>query len=254
MMASLRKWTAPFWLLVAAALIYWAASGLKIYDIDMSQTIPQTVRIFTIMFTEMDWAYRADLTIKMIETLQMAILGTLLASILAIPFGFLAAKNTGKWLNGPGKFVLDLIRVFPELILAIVFFRGVGPGPLAGIMALGIHSIGMLGKLYSESVESIDRGPTEALVSTGANRIQQIWYSIIPQVLPEFASYAIYRFEINSRSATILGVVGAGGIGTPLIFAILQRAWGRVGIILLAIILVVSVIDVLSSWLRKRLV
>lgn len=254
MINSLRKWVPAFWMAVVVWLVYWAASGLKIYDIDISQTIPQTMKIFTIMFTEMDWAYRPDLTIKMIETLQMAILGTLIASLLAVPFGFLAAKNTGKLLNGPGKFILDMIRVFPELILAIVFFRGVGPGPLAGIMALGIHSIGMLGKLYSEAVEAIDRGPTEALVSTGANRVQQIWYSIIPQVLPEFASYAIYRFEINSRAATILGVVGAGGIGTPLIFAIQQRAWGRVGIILLAIILVVSVIDLLSSWLRRRLV
>lgn len=254
MRATLAKWQPWAWFAGAVALFWWAVVGLETHSINLRESIPQAVRIFEIMFVEMEWGYTPDLIPAVLETVQMAILGTLLASILAVPFGFLAARNMGKRLSGTGKFLLNAIRVFPELVLAIVFIRGVGPGPLAGILAMGVHSVGMLGKLYGESVESIDPGPSEALVSTGANRIQQVWFAIIPQVLPEFASYAIYRFEINSRAATILGIVGAGGIGSPLIFAILKRDWGRVGIILVAIVIVVTAIDMLSSWLRRKLV
>ncbi len=112
----------------------------------------------------------------------------------------------------------------------------------------------MLGKLYSEGIENIDKGPTEALISTGANRFQILWYAVLPQVLPDFLSYTLYRFEINVRSAAILGVIGAGGIGTPLIFALSSRNWSRVGIILLGIILMVIIIDFISSSIRKRIV
>ncbi|HWI60197.1 MAG TPA: phosphonate ABC transporter, permease protein PhnE [Symbiobacteriaceae bacterium] len=248
-----RRWSPAFWALVVLAVLVWAGSGLKTYTLDWRETIPQTVRMLKMLF-QPDWAYTPTLVVKLLETVEMALLGTLLAAILAVPFGFLAARNMGKTLSGLGKFLLNAIRAFPEVILAIIFIKGVGPGPLAGIMAMGIHSIGMLGKLYAESVEAIDRGPTEAMLSVGANRIQQIWFGVVPQVLPEFSSYALYRFEINSRAATILGIVGAGGIGTDLIFAIQQRVWDRVGIILLGIIVVVTVIDIGSGWLRKKLV
>lgn len=254
MSTARRNWQSWFWLLVTALLLYWSAAGLETPAVDLGTTLPQTVQIFRIMFGQMEWGYLGDLVIKLVETVQMAVLGTLLAAVLALPFGFLAARNTGRRLAGVGKVLLDAIRAFPEVILAIIFMKGVGPGPLSGIMAMGFHSIGMLGKLYAEAVESIDGGPAEALLSTGANRIQQVWYAIIPQVLPEFASYALYRFEINARAAAILGIVGAGGIGAPLIFAIQQRVWGRVGIILLGIIAVVSLIDVVSGWIRRRLV
>lgn len=254
MMAALRKYQNAFWLLGTAAVVYWSTTGLQSHMPNLRETWPQTTMIFRKMFLEAEWSFVPELSLKLLETVQMAILGTLLASLLAVPFGFLAARNTGKYFSVAGKVLLDLIRVFPEVILAIVFIKGVGPGPLAGILAMGFHSVGMLGKLYAESVEAIDRGPMEALTSTGANRIQQVWFAVIPQVMPEFASYAIYRFEINSRAATILGIVGAGGIGTSLIFAIQQRAWNRVGIILIGIIVVVSLIDALSSWLRKKLV
>jgi len=248
-----RRWAPAFWTLVVLAVLFWAGSGLKTYSLDWRDTIPQTLRMLS-MLVRPDWAYTPSMMVKLLETVEMALLGTLLASILAVPFGFLAARNMGRRLSGVGKFLLNAIRAFPEVILAIIFIKGVGPGPLAGIMAMGIHSIGMLGKLYAESVEAIDKGPTEAMLSVGANRIQQIWFGVVPQVLPEFSSYALYRFEINSRAATILGIVGAGGIGTDLIFAIQQRVWERVGIILLGIIVVVTVIDFGSGWLRKKLV
>lgn len=249
-----EKTRGPLWTLVAVAVLYWAIAGLETHKVNLAETLPNAGRIFGVMITQFDRPYLPQLSVALVETVQMAVLGTLLAAVLAVPFGFLAASNMLRRFAGVGKFLLSAIRTFPEIILAIIFFRGVGPGPLAGVFAMGIHSIGMLGKLYAEAIESIDRGPVEALASTGANRVQQIWFAVIPQVLPEFASYALYRFEINSRAAAVLGVVGAGGIGAPLIFAIQRPAWGRVGIILAGIILVVSVIDLGSGWLRRKLV
>ena len=162
--------------------------------------------------------------------------------------------SKGHTLSGTGKFVLSFIRTFPELVMAIMFIKAVGPGSFAGVLALGLHSIGMLGKLFSEEIENMDLGPTEALVATGANRFQVLWFAVIPQVIPGFLSYTLYRFEINVRSAAILGVIGAGGIGTPLIFALTSRDWNRVGIILLGIIVMVTIIDLISGYLRKKIV
>lgn len=251
MMAYLRKWATPLGVLAVAALYYWAITGIQV---NPPTKIEGERSIWVLMMTDMDWDYLPELIVMLGETLQMAILGTVIAAILAVPFGFLASANIGRRLSGLGKFILNFIRAFPEILFAVIFIKGVGPGPFAGVLAMGINSVGMLGKLYSEAVEQIDRGPVEALSSTGANRIQQIWYAVVPQVLPEFASYVIYRFEINMRAASVLGIVAAGGIGAPLIFAIMQRVWGRVGIILLGIIVLVSIVDAFSSYTRKRLV
>ena len=135
--------------------------------------------------------------------------------------------SSGKLTSGTGKFVLSFVRTFPELVMALLFIKAVGPGSFAGVLALGLHSIGMLGKLYSEGIENIDKGPKEALIATGANRFQILWYAVLPQVLPDFLSYTLYRFEINVRSAAILGVIGAGNWHTSN-FALSSRNWSRV--------------------------
>ncbi|WP_456276064.1 phosphonate ABC transporter, permease protein PhnE [Bacillus sp. AK128] len=189
----------------------------------------------------------------MFETLLIAYAGTLIASVLAIPFGFLAARNMSK-VSGAGKWILNGIRAFPEIMLAIIFVAAVGMGPYAGVLAVGIHSIGMLGKLYAEVIESIDMKVLEALKANGANRLQVMWYGVIPQVTPQFSNYAMYRFEVDVRSSTILGVVGAGGIGAPLIIASMQRNWEQVGMMLIIIIVVVTVIDLISGKIRQRIV
>ncbi|MNI59617.1 Phosphate-import permease protein PhnE [compost metagenome] len=150
--------------------------------------------------------------------------------------------------------MLSVIRTFPEIVMAILFIKAVGPGSFAGVLALGLHSVGMLGKLFAEEVENMDSGQTEALLACGASKLQILWFAVIPQVLPGFLSYTLYRFEINLRSATILGVIGAGGIGTPLIFALSSRNWDRVGIILLGIIVMITLIDMISGAIRKKLV
>jgi phosphonate transport system permease protein len=149
---------------------------------------------------------------------------------------------------------LTIIRVFPEIVLAIMFIKAVGPGAYAGVLAVSIHSIGMLGKLFSEAIENIDRGPNEAIIAAGGSTLDGLTLATIPAVMPEFMNYTLYRFEIAVRSAAILGIVGAGGIGAPLIFALQTRQWPKVGIILLGIIVMVTVIDFLSGQLRKRLV
>lgn len=192
----------------------------------------------------------------MLETLAISILGTFISTFLCIPFAFWAAVNMskGKVISGSGKLMLSFIRTFPEIIMALLFIKAVGPGSFAGVLALGLHSVGMLGKLFADEIENIDNGPLEALISSGASRMQVLWFAVLPQVLPGFLSYTLYRFEINVRSATILGVIGAGGIGTPLIFALSSRNWDRVGIILLGIIAMITIIDLISGKIRKKLV
>lgn len=190
----------------------------------------------------------------MLETVAIAYAGTLIGSILAIPVGFLAANNVAGHLSAIGKAILNGIRAFPEIMFAIIFVSAVGMGPFAGVLAIGINSIGMLGKLYSEVIESIDMHVVDALKATGANRIQVMWFAILPQVIPEFSSYALYRYEIDVRSSSVLGIVGAGGIGAPLILASNQRNWEAVGMMLIIIIVTVTIIDIVSSSIRRRLV
>ncbi|WP_400246890.1 phosphonate ABC transporter, permease protein PhnE [Niallia sp. JL1B1071] len=246
-------------LVILLVLIYiWAFSDLPITSIkDSAAQISKA--IFSGIFHP-DWEYvylpdGEDLLRGLLDTLAIAILGTFISALLCIPFAFWAANNMskGKTIASTGKFVLSFIRTFPEIIMAILFIKAVGPGSFAGILALGIHSIGMLGKLFSEEIENLDLGPTEGLLAAGGNRLQVLWFAVLPQVLPGFLSYTLYRFEINIRSAAILGVIGAGGIGTPLIFALSTRDWDRVGIILLGIIVMVTVIDVISGFLRRRI-
>jgi phosphonate transport system permease protein len=245
---------------VLLALLYiWAFAGMPVNDI--KETAGQISKaIFSGIFHP-DWDYvylpdGEDLLRGLLDTLAIAILGTFISGILCVPFAFWAANNMskGKAVTSSGKFVLSFVRTFPEIVMAILFIKAVGPGSFAGVLALGLHSIGMLGKLFSEEIESLDMGPTEALTATGANRLQVLWFAVLPQVLPGFLSYTLYRFEINIRAAAILGVIGAGGIGTPLIFALNSRDWDRVGIILLGIIVMVTIIDAISGYLRKKII
>lgn len=241
-------------------LVYiWAFAGVPIEGI--KETAGQITKSIISGILNPDWDYVSlpdgeDLLHGLVDTLAIAVLGTFISAFLCVPFAFLAATNMskGKVISGTGKFILSFIRTFPEIVMALLFIKAVGPGSFAGVLALGLHSIGMLGKLYAEGIENIDPGPAEALVATGANRFQVLMYAVLPQVLPDFLSYTLYRFEVNVRSASILGMVGAGGIGTPLIFALSSRNWPRVGIILLGIIVMVIIIDFISSSIRKRIV
>lgn len=190
------------------------------------------------------------------ETVAMAFLGTLVASIVAVPLGFLGARNTMPL--GPLRFLIrrsfDVVRGVDSLIWAIVFVSIIGLGPFAGILAIAVNDTGVLSKLYAEAIENANADQSRGVRATGAGRLQVMRFSILPQVMPVFLSNALYFFESNVRSATILGVVGAGGIGFYLMDRILINAWPQVAFIILLIIVTVALIDTLSYRIRKRLI
>ena len=207
-------------------------------------------------FSRPDWELFPLAFNAMTETFFMAILGTILGGVLAFSLAFLASGNLlggTRWAL-PGKAILVAIHTFPEILLAIIFVAAAGPGPTAGIMAMGIHSIGFLGKIFSDVIEGIDQGPMEAIRASGGNQLHVFIHSVVPQVLPEFMSNLLYRFEINLRSAAVLGLVGAGGIGGPLIQRLQFRRWDEISMLLLVIIAFVVVVDAISSRLRRNLV
>lgn len=192
---------------------------------------------------------------QIIVTIQIALWGTFFAVILAIPLGLLGASNIAPaWIRVPVRWVMDGLRAINELVVAAVFVAAVGLGPFAGVLALAFHTAGVLGKLFSEAVESIEEGPVEGVRATGAGPLNEVTWAVIPQVIPLWASFALYRFESNTRSATILGLIGAGGIGQILIENIRSFQYGKTAVIIGIIIIAVTLVDMLSQVLRKRLI
>ncbi|MBD1996636.1 phosphonate ABC transporter, permease protein PhnE [Leptolyngbya sp. FACHB-541] len=190
-----------------------------------------------------------------IETIAMGLWGTILAAIVAVPLAILASENLcPSWLVFPIRRVLDGMRAINEVVFALVFVVAVGLGPFAGVLALFVHTAGTLGKLFSEAIEAIDPGPVEGIRATGASKLQEIVFGVIPQVLPLWTSFTLYRFEANVRSASVLGIVGAGGIGVSLYQSFRSFKYPKVCAILLFLIVSVAIIDTLSSKLRQRLI
>jgi phosphonate transport system permease protein len=184
-------------------------------------------------------------------TLAVALWGTVLAVLLAIPFGLMGAKNIApSWLHQIIRRLMDAFRAINEMVFALIFVAAVGLGPFAGILALLVHTTGVLAKLFSEAVEAIDPRPVEGIRATGAGTLGQIRFGVIPQVLPLWLSFVLYRFESNVRSATVLGIVGAGGIGQSLYEAIRGFSYNQAGAIMIIIILSVALLDIVSSRLR----
>ena len=197
-----------------------------------------------------DWNYYVG---EMIVTVQIALWGTFLATILAVPFGILSASNMAPWyIRQPTRRLMDMFRAIHEVVFAVLFVVAVGLGPFAGVMALFIHTTGMLAKLFSEAVESIDPRPVEAIRATGASKLQEVVYGVIPQVLPLWMSYTLYRFESNVRAATVLGLIGAGGIGQVMFETIRGFYYSQAAAILILVVLTVILTDLLSQQLRKR--
>jgi phosphonate transport system permease protein len=190
------------------------------------------------------------------ETVAIAFLGTLLAAILAFPLGFLAAGNvtTNRVVQFLARRSSDTVRGVDTLIWALIWINVVGLGPFAGVLAIMTSDIGAFAKLYSEAIEAIDRKPSEGVVSSGGSRFHAIRFGIVPQVMPVLISQVLYYFESNTRSATIIGIVGAGGIGLYLAEMIRTYEWDRVAFIILMILVTVAVIDFLSSRLRLVIV
>jgi phosphonate transport system permease protein len=187
-------------------------------------------------------------------TTQMALWGTALAVVIAIPFGLGCARNVAPlWLQQPLRLLMNLLRSIPDLLIGLMFIVAVGLGPLSGVLALALNTGGVLAKLFSEAVEAIDRGPVEGIRATGAGRLQELVWGVIPQVAPHWTSFALYRFESNARSATVLGLIGAGGIGQLLFETLNAFQYRQLSAMVVVIVVAVSLIDLLSQAIRGRL-
>jgi len=192
---------------------------------------------------------------EMILTVQIAVWGTMLAVIASVPFGILSSNNMVPWwVYQPVRRLMDAFRAINELVFAVLFVVAVGLGPFAGVMALFIHTTGILAKLFSEAVEAIDLRPVEGIRTTGASPIHEIVFGVIPQVLPLWLSFSLYRFESNVRSATVLGLVGAGGIGQVLFESIRGFYYAESAAILILVVVTVTIVDLLSQQLRKLVI
>ncbi|MET4324496.1 phosphonate transport system permease protein [Bradyrhizobium sp. i1.15.2] len=200
------------------------------------------------------WGWRKWL--KMLgETVLISYVGTLIGAVFAFCLNFFAAENTSPapWLRFTVRRLLEFARTVPGIVFALIFVIAFGLGPMAGVLAIAIHSTGALGKLFSEIVENADMKPVEGVRSTGASWLSCMRFAILPQVMAGYASYALLRFEINVREASVMGFVGAGGIGQELVVAIRKFYYSDVSAILLTIIVTVFIIDISTGWLRGRL-
>lgn len=199
--------------------------------------------------------YLAHVLVKMLETLEMALWGTLLSVLLSIPLAFFAAANyaPNRLAYNLSRSVISLFRAIPELVSALFLVLAYGFGPIAGFLALGIHGAGFLGKFYAEDIENADRGPQDALQAIGAGKVKTLWYGVLPQVMPQYIAYTLYILDRNVRMATVIGIVGAGGIGLELKGRFDMFNFGHVGTILLIIFLTVFLLDRFSARLRSRI-
>lgn len=191
----------------------------------------------------------------LLDTLAMSVAGTAVAVLLSLPLSLLAAESTApaRPAQLAARLLLNFLRSVPELVMGIFFVAAVGFGALPGVLALGLHSTGMVGKFFAEAIEHADPRPVEAVRAVGGTRLQVVTHAILPQVLPRFVDTVLYRWEYNFRASTVLGVVGAGGIGFELIAALRILAYDQVAAVMLSILCAVTVVDLLGGVLRRRL-
>ena len=241
-------------LLFSAAILLilaWSYRGAGIAPLDLVKYSGNIVTLGSEFFPPdfHDWRMYID---EMILTVQIAIWGTGLAIVCAVPLGLMCAGNIAPWwIVQPTRRLMDLLRSINELVFAMLFIVAVGLGPFAGVLALWVHTTGLLAKLFAESVEAIDPQPVEGIRATGAHGIEEIVYGVIPQVLPMWISLTLYRFESNVRSASVIGLVGAGGIGQVLWEIIRAFRFQETSAVMLIIVVTVTLIDSLSQQLRK---
>lgn len=240
---------------VILAIQYWSAVGTRFSPAEFVSGLPAMANLFQRM-SPPRWDILPDLVKPLLETLRMAIAGTTLGALFAIPLALLSARNitSNPALLWPARTVLNLVRTTPDLLLAAIFVAAFGIGMVPGVGALAAFSLGIVAKLTFESTEAIDPGPLEALEATGASRLQSIAFAVVPQVLPQFVAYVLYMFEINIRASAVIGLVGAGGIGHILNVYMQTFRYQQVAVIILVTFAFVLVLDTLSTWIRERLI
>ena len=236
------------------ALLVYSIGDVDLPNVTRLVTNSENVRNFSSELLKPDFTNWRLFVAQMWLTIQIALWGTFLAVIFAVPLGLAAARNIAPvWVVTPVRWVMNLLRSIPDLVIALLFIVAVGLGPLAGVLAITLNTAGVLAKLFSEAVESIDKGPVEGVRATGATKLHEIVWGVIPQVAPLWTSFALYRFESNSRSATVLGLIGAGGIGQVLFDSMNAFDYRSVSTIVIIVVIAVTLIDMLSQAMRKRL-
>ena len=245
-------------LLGVAILVVWAAISVGADPTEIAELPGGIALVFYKMFLENgpDWSYLPTAIEGMVESLQIAWVGTVIGAIISLPLGFFGAKNVSSGIvSNVMRQVLNAIRAFPEIVLAIaVMIPIAGLGPVAGALAIGLHSVGTLGKLTAEVIEGIDPGPVEAARAAGARSLQIQRWGVLPQVLPEVIAFWLYRFEINIRAAAILGVVGAGGIGFSLQQTLTFKRFELAGTAVIVVVVATIAVDTVSGWVRRRII
>ncbi len=241
------------WLILGTvgALLAWSWGPVEMHKSTLIVTDWRNMAIYTAGFLHPNFHEWRAYAAEMIETIQIAIWGTALAVVFGVPFAIMSSSNIcPQWVVQPVRRLMDAARAINEIVFALLFVVAVGLGPLAGVMALFVHNLGVVAKLFSEAVEAIDPRPVEGIRSTGASTLQEVIYGVVPQVLPLWSSFTLYRFETNVCSATVLGIVGAGGIGHSLYENIRSFQYAETAAIILIVVATVSLIDLFSSKLR----
>jgi phosphonate transport system permease protein len=248
-----------WWILVpilgaAFAALLWSAHGTQLSLKGLIDGLPWIGDFISRMLPP-SFSFMQKLIRPAIETVQIALWGTLLGVILALPVCFFAARNLSPYgfVFHALRQVLNVMRGINEIILALIFVAAVGLGPFAGVLAIAIHGAGMLGKFFAEAIEEIDEGPLDALRAAGAGTLQRIVFGVLPQVLPTWIGVVLYRFETNIRVSTVLGMVGAGGIGFELISSMKLFAYEDTAACVIVILLLVLAADLISSKLRSMI-
>ena len=238
----------------SAAALLWSAKGVGLSLPELLRGLPWIWDLVSRMLPP-NWEFLGRLVKPVIETVQIALWGTLLSVLLALPLCFLGARNLSPSLAlfHATRQVFNALRGINEIIFALIFVAAVGLGPFPGVLALSIHGAGMLGKFFAEAVEEIDAGPVEALRATGTRPSLVVVFAVLPQVIPSWIASTLYRFEVNLRAATILGMIGAGGIGFELVSSLKLFQYQDTSTCVLVILAMVMTADYLSSKLRARI-
>jgi phosphonate transport system permease protein len=238
---------------IALLILIWSFNGAQFNFVKLGEGTVNMGEFLGRLFPP-DFSKIGTILALLLETFQMAVVGTVLGAVLALFAAVCAASNIApKWLYYPARWVMNIIRSVPDLVFALMFVSAVGLGPFAGILAMTLGSIGSIGKIFAEAMEQVDRGPVVAMEAVGASKRQIIQYGILPQAAPLLTSYTLLLFEGNVRGATILGLVGAGGIGLELTTAMRMYDYGHLSAIIICIIVLVTLIDQGSALIRRRI-
>ncbi|MFI3284084.1 MAG: phosphonate ABC transporter, permease protein PhnE [Erysipelotrichaceae bacterium] len=245
-------------LIVLVAVLYPSFETLNFTGISSNGMVVAKNMIKGILSPSISYVFdtsTSGLAYLLLETAAIGFLGTIIGAIISVPLAFMSSRNlTPKAVSYLGVAIATILRTFPVFVYGVMFIKVTGPGAFAGVLTLAATSIGMCSKLFIEAIEDLDPGITEALDATGCTTFQKIRFGIIPQLLSNFISIVIYRYDINVKNASVLGLVGAGGIGAPLKFAMSGGRWSDVGVLLLGLIVLVLVIEYFSTAIRNKLI